>query len=144
MTVRKAATHWGGDLINGRGATTLVSSTAAMFRVTWAARAESPRELTSPEELIAAAHSSCFSMALAHGLTQNGASPQDIHTTAEVTFEPGRGITHIHLTVSATVPGVTPHDLVKAAEETKNTCPVSQALSGVPVTLTVNHPVTSA
>jgi osmotically inducible protein OsmC len=104
--------------------------------VSWASRAEAANGKTSPEELIAAAHSSCFSMALSHGLTGAGTPPTRLETSAEVTFQPGTGITGIHLTVKGTVPGLDEADFVKAAEDAKANCPVSKALSGTTITLT--------
>jgi osmotically inducible protein OsmC len=106
------------------------------FPVSWPSRAEQANGKTSPEELIAAAHSSCFSMALSHGLSQAGTPPTRLDTQADVTFQPGEGITGIHLTVKGQVPGLDEADFVKAAEDAKTNCPVSQALSGTTITLT--------
>jgi osmotically inducible protein OsmC len=106
--------------------------------VTWASRAEDPNGRTSPEELIAAAHSSCFSMALSNGLSQAGTPPTKLTTNAEVTFQPGTGITGIHLTVQGEVPGLDESGFLKAAEDAKANCPVSQALSGTSITLSAS------
>ena len=92
--------------------------------------------MTSPEELIAAAHSSCFSMALSNGLSAAGSPPSRLTTQAEVTFQPGTGITGVHLTVQGEVPGIDEAAFTAAAEEAKANCPVSQALSGTRITLT--------
>ena len=135
-TTRVAKTAWEGSLAEGKGVVSLVTSGVAEFPVSWASRAEAANGKTSPEELIAAAHSSCFSMALSHGLTGAGTPPTRLETSAEVTFQPGTGITGIHLTVKGTVPGVDEADFVKAAEDAKANCPVSQALSGTTITLT--------
>jgi osmotically inducible protein OsmC len=135
-TTRVARTAWEGSLTEGSGVVTLVSSGIGEYPVTWASRAEQANGKTSPEELIAAAHSSCFSMALSHGLTGAGTPPARLQTEAEVTFQPGTGITGIHLTVHGEVPGLDEAGFVKAAEDAKANCPVSQALAGTTITLT--------
>jgi len=99
--------------------------------VTWASRAEDPDGRTSPEELIAAAHASCFSMALSLVLAEGGTPPEELKTGAEVTFVPGTGITKIALTVRGRVPGLDEHGFREAAEGAKDNCPVSQALAAV-------------
>jgi lipoyl-dependent peroxiredoxin len=134
-TTRKATTQWQGSLIEGSGAVTLESSGLGTFDVTWASRAEEPAGRTSPEELIAAAHSSCFSMALSSALAKGGNPPDRLETSAEVTFQPGEGITGIHITVRGTVPGLSAEQFVEAAEGAKVNCPVSKALTGTTVTL---------
>ena len=134
-TVRTANAYWEGSLIDGRGHVSLDSSGLASFDVTWAARTEAPGGLTSPEELIAAAHASCFSMALSHGLAQAGTPPERLDTRADVTFQPGEGITGSHITVRGRVPGLSQDDFVSAAEAAKVGCPVSQALAGTRITL---------
>ena len=134
-TTRTANTHWEGSLAEGKGSVSLDSSGLGSFDVTWRARAESSGGLTSPEELIAAAHSSCLSMALSHGLSQAGTPPRTIDTKADVTFQPGTGITGIHLTVRADVPGISAEDFQAAAETAKANCPVSKALAGTTITL---------
>ncbi|MGW0031876.1 OsmC family protein [Streptomyces sp. NPDC003314] len=135
-TVRHAHTVWEGNLIQGSGVVTLDSSGIGSYDVSWPARSEEPNGKTSPEELIAAAHSSCFSMALSHGLTGAGNPPTRLETKADVTFQPGEGITGIHLTVRGEVPGLDPEGFRSAAEDAKKNCPVSQALSGTTITLT--------
>src|SRR5918999_2377168 len=105
-TTRTAKAHWEGSLMEGAGQVTLDSSGLATFDVTWPARAEAANGKTSPEELIAAAHSTCFSMALSHALTGAGTPPTRLETKADVTFQPGEGITGIHLTVRGEVPGL--------------------------------------
>jgi lipoyl-dependent peroxiredoxin len=135
-TTRKATTHWEGNLMQGKGNVALESSGVGTFDVSWPSRAEAANGKTSPEELIAAAHSSCYSMALSHGLAQAGTPPQQVETSAEVTFQPGTGITGIHLTVTAVVPGLDAEGFTAAAENAKENCPVSKALTGTEITLT--------
>jgi osmotically inducible protein OsmC len=134
-TTRTAKTHWEGSLMDGKGVVALESSGLGSFDVSWPARTEPPAGLTSPEELIAAAHSSCFSMAFSHALAQAGTPPQSLDTSADVTFQPGTGITGIHLTVRGTVPGMSAEDFAATAEDAKVNCPVSQALTGTTITL---------
>jgi osmotically inducible protein OsmC len=133
---RIAHTAWEGDLLKGKGTVTMDSSSIGSFPVTWASRSEQPNGLTSPEELIAGAHSACFSMALSYGLAQAGTPPQTLDTRADVTFQPGEGITGIHLTVTGDVPGLDEAGFVAAAEDAKANCPVSKALAGTTITLT--------
>lgn len=136
-TTRSAHTVWEGSLLEGNGVVTFDSSGAIDAQpVTWASRSEEANGKTSPEELIAAAHSSCFSMAFSHALAQAGTPVNKLVTSADVTFQPGEGITGIHLTVEGTVPGLDEEAFVAAAEQAKVNCPVSQALKAVPVTLT--------
>ncbi|MEN3583381.1 OsmC family protein [Streptomyces sp. ZYX-F-203] len=135
-TTRTAHTVWEGDLLQGKGEVTFDSSGIGDHQVSWPSRAERPDGRTSPEELIAAAHSSCFSMALSHGLAGAGTPPKRLVTSADVTFQPGEGITGIHLTVEGTVPGLDAEGFTAAAEEAKRGCPVSQALTGTTITLT--------
>ena len=134
-TTRTAHTVWNGDLMTGAGNTTLDSSGLGNFDVTWKARAEAAEGKTSPEELIAAAHSACFSMAFSNGLAQAGFTAEEINTKADVTFQPGTGITGSHLTVAARVPGISADDFQRLAEEAKVGCPVSAALTGIEITL---------
>lgn len=136
-TVRNARTVWTGDLANGKGTVNFESSDLPPTDVTWAARSQEANGKTSPEELIAAAHSSCFSMALSAGLGKAGTPPESLETSAAVTFDPAAGgITGIHLTVEGRVPGISPEDFTAAAEGAKANCPVSKALAGVEITLT--------
>jgi len=134
-TVRTAEAHWEGSLFEGQGEVELVSSGNGSFEVTWASRAEQPNGKTSPEELIAAAHSTCFSMALSLGLTNGGYPPTSRDTRADVTFQPGPGITGIKLTVTGVVPGITAEQFEAAAQDAKQNCPVSKALTGTTITL---------
>lgn len=135
-TTRSATTTWQGSLLEGAGRVELGSSGLGGFDVSWASRAEDPDGRTSPEELIAAAHSSCFSMALSSGLAKAGTPPETLETTADVTFQPGEGITGIHLTVRGQVPGMSADEFATAAEAAKTGCPVSKALTGTTITLT--------
>ena len=134
-TIRRAEAHWEGSLTEGQGEVELVSSGTGSFEVTWAARSQEANGKTSPEELIAAAHSTCFSMALSNGLATAGSPPTSIDTSADVTFVPGTGITGIKLTVSAVVPGMTAQQFEAAAQDAKANCPVSQALAATDITL---------
>jgi len=131
---RRAAVTWNGDLMGGSGTIDEVGSGAfGPLDVSWPARSEEASGgKTSPEELIAAAHASCFSMALAGGLAKAGHAPERLQTSAAVTFVPGSGITKIALTVRGTVPGLDADAFREAAEGAKKNCPVSQALAGVP------------
>ncbi|MEE4542144.1 OsmC family peroxiredoxin [Streptomyces sp. V4-01] len=134
-TTRTATTQWKGPLLSGSGTVSLDTSGVGTYDVTWASRAEEANGKTSPEELIAAAHSSCYSMALSHGLAGAGTPPESVQTVANVTFQPGEGITGITLTVKARVPGLTAEAFEAAAQEAKANCPVSKALTGVNITL---------
>ena len=134
-TVRTADAHWEGSLLDGEGHVELVSSGLGGFDVTWASRAEEPNGKTSPEELIAAAHSTCFSMALSNGLANGGNPPTSLDTRADVTFQPGEGITGVKLTVRGVVPGITAKEFEAAAEDARDNCPVSQALTGTTITV---------
>ena len=134
-TTRTAKTRWEGNLTEGAGRVNLESSGVGAFDVSWPARAEAPGGKTSPEELIAAAHSSCFSMALSAALGKAGTPPTSLDTQADVEFTPGTGITGIHLTVVGVVDGIDEAAFVEAAEGAKKNCPVSQALTGTTITL---------
>ncbi|THA23674.1 OsmC family peroxiredoxin [Streptomyces sp. RKND-216] len=134
-TTRTAHTVWNGALQDGEGTVTFDSSGIGSQPVSWPSRAEEPNGRTSPEELIAAAHSSCFSMALSAGLGKAGTPPTRLTTQAEVTLQPGTGITGVHLTVEGEVPGIDESAFVSAAEDAKKNCPVSQALTGTEITL---------
>jgi len=136
MTVTsEATTVWNGSLTEGTGTVTFDSSHLGTFGIDWKARSEGSDSTTTPEELIAAAHASCFSMAFSHALTQNGTPPERIAATASVTFKPGTGITGSHLNVSASVPGLSAEDFERLAGEAKSGCPVSQALAGIEITI---------
>ncbi|WP_271394736.1 OsmC family peroxiredoxin [Neomicrococcus lactis] len=130
---RSARTEWNGDLVSGSGQTTFETSKLGTFDVTWRARAEAAEGKTSPEELIAAAHATCYSMAFSNILKTAGHAPERIDTRAEVDFstDGGAQIPEIRLIVRADVPGISEEDFAKAAQEAKEGCPVSKALAGV-------------
>lgn len=136
-TTRTATAHWEGSLMEGAGQATLESSGAGTFEVNWPSRAEAANGKTSPEELLGAAHATCFSMALSNALAKDGTPPTAIDTSADVTFQPGTGITGIVLKVKGVVPGITAEQFTEAAEGAKSACPVSQALAATPITLEV-------
>lgn len=132
-TERTMRTTWHGSLMDGAGTIHEAGSGAfGALDVSWPSRAETPNGKTSPEELIAAAHSSCFAMALSHGLAQAGTPAERLDTSATVTFVPGEGIMKIALTVRGVVPGIGAAAFGEAAEGAKANCPVSKALAGVP------------
>jgi osmotically inducible protein OsmC len=132
-TERKAEVSWHGDLTSGEGRIDSVTSGAfGGLDVSWAARTEQPEGKTSPEELIAAAHASCFSMALSHGLAEAGNPAEELKASATVTFQPGEGITKVELDVAGRVPGLDQDGFMQAAENARENCPVSKALAGVP------------
>lgn len=131
----EASTTWTGSLAEGSGTVAFSSSNLGTFPINWKARSEGSDTTTTPEELIAAAHASCFSMALSHALAENGTPPERVNTSASVTFNPGTGITGSHLNVNAVVPGLSPEAFQQLAEGAKTGCPVSQALAGIEITL---------
>ena len=136
MADRSASVTWQGDLMSGNGEIDEVPSGAfGPLQVTWSARAEDSNGKTSPEELLAAAHATCFSMALAHGLAQGGHAPDRLQASATVTFVPGTGVTKSALSVVGSVPGLGEEQFQAAAEDAKENCPVSKALAGVEKTL---------
>ena len=133
MADRTAHVTWTGSLIEGAGKITSVGSGAfGPLDVTWESRTEDSGGRTSPEELIAAAHASCFSMALSHALAEAGTPPQRLDVDATVTFVPGTGITKSALVVKAAVPGIDESAFLHAAQAAKENCPVSMALASVP------------
>lgn len=136
-TTRKASAVWNGSLMEGSGQVTLDSSALGTYPVSWAARSAEPNGVTSPEELIAAAHATCFSMALSNDLAKAGTPATQLNTSAEVDFVPGTGITEIRLHVVGDVPGLDAAGFAAAAESAKENCPVSQALKAVPITLVI-------
>lgn len=129
---RTAQVTWNGDLMSGNGTIERVGSGAlGALGVSWAARTEEQSGgKTSPEELIAAAHASCFSMALSAALAKAGNAPERLNSSATVTFVPGTGITKSVLDVEGRVSGLDEDGFRDAAEQAKENCPVSQALSG--------------
>jgi osmotically inducible protein OsmC len=132
-TERTANVVWNGDLMSGGGTIEKVGSGAfGPLDVSWASRSEDPNGKTSPEELIAAAWAACFAMALSNGLAKGGTPPEQLETSATVTFQPGQGITKGALTVRGVVPGLDADGFQAAAQDAKQNCPVSQALAGIP------------
>jgi osmotically inducible protein OsmC len=123
-------THWEGNLFDGSGTASLDSGAADPMEVTWKARTEEHGGLTSPEELIAAAHSSCYSMAFSNTLAKNDTPPTSLDVTATATFVPGEGITTMELTVVGNVDGIDEAKFKELAEVARDGCPVSQALAG--------------
>jgi osmotically inducible protein OsmC len=134
MATRTARTAWTGGLQDGSGQVELTSSKVGTFDVSYPKRTADEADGTSPEELIAAAHSSCYSMALSSEIQKAGGTPQSLETQADVTLSGGR-ISGIKLTVRAEVDGLDADGFQQAAEAAKVGCPVSQALTGTTITL---------
>lgn len=138
MTSRNATTSWTGGLQSGNGAVTLDSSNAGQYAVTFARRVGEPEGTTSPEELIAAAQSSCLAMNLAGTLDKEGLSLKSVDVSAEVTIESdnsGLGISKVDITLRADVDNVDNDRFQQLAQQAKQTCPVSKALAGTTITL---------
>jgi osmotically inducible protein OsmC len=136
-TTRNARAHWEGTLLEGQGTVEMTSSGIGTYPITWASRAESANGKTSPEELIAAAHASCFSMALSNGLAKTGNPAISLNTSVEVDFQPGVGITEIRIALSGEAENLDAEGFLAAAEDAKANCPVSKALAAVPIKLSV-------
>jgi len=128
--ISRADVVWTGDLMSGSGRVKPASGAIEEFPVSWASRAESQHGKTSPEELIAAAHAACFSMAFSNMLSKAGHKVEELNTSAEVEFVPGTGITSSTLTVRGRVSGIDEAEFKKLAEDAKVGCPVSKALHG--------------
>jgi osmotically inducible protein OsmC len=140
MATRTATTTWTGDLQSGSGNVELVSSKIGTYEVSWPKRtADEANGTTSPEELVAAAHSSCFAMAFSNQLAQAGGSNAQLTVRADVTIGPdpagGFRIRTSKLTVRGSVDGLDDAAFVKAAEEAKVGCPVSKALTGLDISV---------
>jgi osmotically inducible protein OsmC len=139
MTSRDATTRWTGDLKSGRGEVSLDSSNLGPFTVSWPARTEEPDGQTSPEELIAAAHSACLAMNFNGVLGKEGLAADSVDVSAEVTFEPdpagGFRVATSAVTLRAVVPGVDADRFADLAARAEQTCPVSKALAGITITL---------
>ncbi|HSL69518.1 MAG TPA: OsmC family peroxiredoxin [Longimicrobiales bacterium] len=129
-TESMATAVWNGSLMEGKGRVRVASGAFGELPMTWAARTERGGASSSPEELIAAAHATCFSMALSHGLSQKGHPPRQLDVTARCTFVPGPGITTMRLSVVGDVPGLDEAGFAEAANAAKDGCPVSKALKG--------------
>ncbi|HEX9738568.1 MAG TPA: OsmC family peroxiredoxin [Candidatus Limnocylindria bacterium] len=133
-TVRRATASWSGDLLSGSG--TVSAYTTGLFTdlpVSWASRTEEPEGRTSPEELLAAAHAACYSMAFSNTLAKAGTPPEHLHVAAEVAFEKdesGWSVTHSDLQVIGRVPGCSVADFERMAAEARDGCPISRALAG--------------
>jgi osmotically inducible protein OsmC len=131
---RSASVTWNGDLTSGRG--TVSTDSSASFEnlpVSWAARTQQPDGQTSPEELLAAAHASCFAMAFSNELASAGTPPDELHVSAQVTFdqvEGGWAVTTSALQVLGRVPGCSESAFQAAAEAARDGCPISKALAG--------------
>ncbi len=134
---RTATAVWSGDLKTGEGAISMQSGVITDSPYTFKARFEdeSGRSATNPEELIAAAHASCFTMQLSHFLAEAGHPATKLTTTAEVTVIPGTGITRSALTLRGDVPGMSADDFAASAQKAKEGCPVSKALAAIEITL---------
>ncbi|HEY1419193.1 MAG TPA: OsmC family peroxiredoxin [Candidatus Dormibacteraeota bacterium] len=135
--ISKADAVWEGDLMSGSGRVKVASGALSEFPVSWASRAESQAGKTSPEELLAAAHAACYSMAFSNGLSKAGHKVERLNTRAEVEFVPGTGITSVTITVLGIVDNINNEEFQKQAEAAKEGCPVSKALHGN-VTLKLN------
>jgi osmotically inducible protein OsmC len=128
--ISRADATWEGDLTSGAGRVKPESAAFPELPITWASRAERQHGKTSPEELIAAAHAACYSMAFSNGLAKAGYKPERLATRAEIEFVPGTGITTATLTVQGHVHGISEAEFQKLAEAAKEGCPVSQAMHG--------------
>jgi lipoyl-dependent peroxiredoxin len=138
MAERSATTAWDGDLPHGRGVLNGASGALNDLEVTWASRTQRSEGKTSPEELIAAAHSSCFSMALSNELSQGGHDPEHLEVIAKVTLDQKDGaptVTTSELTVTGRVPGIDQAAFEQAAQAAGKNCPISRALAGVDISV---------
>lgn len=139
MPSRNATTHWTGGISRGKGNVTLDSSNAGTYEVSFPTRSGDPDGHTSPEELIAAAHSSCLAMNLSGVLEKENLEPSTIDVSAEVTLGPASGggfeISGIEITLRAAVDGLEPDRFAELAKTAERTCPVSKALAGTSITL---------
>jgi osmotically inducible protein OsmC len=140
-TERTATCVWSGELVYGDGSVTLESGAAGELPVTWASRTSRAEGMTSPEELIAAAHAACFSMALSFGLSQEGHAAERLEVSATVTLDAIEGvptITASDIVVDAAVPGISPEAFIQLATEAGKNCPVSRALGPLAISVTAN------
>jgi osmotically inducible protein OsmC len=143
---RSAQTTWSGSLAQGDGTVTSGSGALGELPVTWASRTERSEGKTSPEELIAAAHASCFSMALSHELTQGGNEPEQLDVSAVVTLDrvdDAPTVTRSALTVSGRVPGIDAAAFEAAAQGAGANCPISRLLAGGSAEITVEATLAS-
>ena len=141
MAERQAHTLWEGPLIGGQGDTEFASSGIGRFPVTWASRTQNPDGKTSPEEMLAAAHATCYAMAFSNTLAQAGNAPERLHVTSTVSLDPKEGggvvVTRSALEVTGVVPGLDQEGFQRAAEQGEQSCPISNTLRGN-VDITVN------
>jgi osmotically inducible protein OsmC len=142
---RRATVHWDGPLLTGNGTTTMQSSGIGTFPVTWPSRVESPDGRTSPEELLAAAHASCYAMAFSATLGREASPPESLDVSVVISLNPKEGggfqVTDSAITVSGTVPGIDQATFQALAEKAEQGCPISNALRGnlnITVTATLN------
>src|SRR4051812_30533808 len=134
--VHKAEVEWFGGLMDGEGKiVSTTSGTVPELEVTWAARVDEDQQQATPEELLAAAHASCFAMQFTAGLVGSGWEPEEMQVECAVSFEVGLGITQSALTARVTVDGLTDEQIYEIAQRAKIMCPISRALTGVDVTL---------
>jgi osmotically inducible protein OsmC len=126
----RATTVWEGDLARGRGTTSVASGAIPEVEVTWTARTERTPGTTSPEEMLAAAHASCYCMALSHELGEAGNPPDRLEATATVSFVADEGVKSSHIAVSGRVPGIDQAGFEEAASAAGEGCPISGALKG--------------
>jgi osmotically inducible protein OsmC len=125
-----ATTTWHGSLTKGSGTTHPQSGAFPDLEVTWASRTERSAGKTSPEELLAAAHASCYCMALSNELSEAGNEPEQLEATATVAFVPGEGVKSSHIVISGIVPGIDQSQFEQAAQSAGRNCPISGALAG--------------
>jgi osmotically inducible protein OsmC len=125
-----ATTVWEGGLTDGSGMTTPQSGAFPATEVSWASRTKRAAGKTSPEELLAAAHASCYCMGLSHELGEAGTPPERLEARATVEFVPGEGVKSSHIVVSGRVPGVDADGFAAAAQSAGENCPISAALKG--------------
>ena len=138
MAERTATSSWDGDLAHGNGVVMGASGGLGDLPVTWASRTERSDGKTSPEELVAAAHASCFSMALAHGLNEAGNPPEHLDVSAKVTLDLVDGaptVTTSELTVTGRVPGIDQSGFEQAAADAGKNCPISRALGSLQISV---------
>jgi lipoyl-dependent peroxiredoxin len=142
MADRRAEATWAGTLIEGSGTLDLVSSgVASSLPITWASRTEQADGRTSPEELLAGAHASCYAMAFSHALSTAGNPPERLHVTSVVSLNPKEGggveVTDSALTVTGSVPGLDQAGFQSAADAAEQGCPISNAIrNNVAITVT--------
>ncbi|MGH2752453.1 MAG: OsmC family peroxiredoxin [Actinomycetota bacterium] len=133
MAESRATARWAGSLFEGKGSVTPESGAFGELPLTWEGRTDRPAGSTSPDELLAAAHAGCFSMALSNLLAKEGSAPDRLEVKANVTFEVGDSgprITSAHLDVTGTVPGIEQAKFEELVGQAKDGCPVSKALTG--------------